>query len=254
MEYYAAAHTTIGRRQLNQDSAYVRIVNTVKFGQVLFAVICDGMGGLKYGEIASSSVAAYMARWFDDFISTSDEINQSTIYSIWSKKFYYACKTLSGIANGAERMGTTLTCMLMCNGEYYIMHVGDTRVYLLADCQHIKKITSDHSKAAQLVAVGAITEEQAELHPDNSKLTQYIGMKNVNLMEPQFITNRIYGGELFILCSDGFRHMVSKAELTELFKNARSKNELNFAICSCMDLVSSRNEKDNITAIAIRVG
>lgn len=252
MNYCTSAATYIGKRKSNQDSACVKIIDSTYHGTVVFAVICDGMGGLKGGDLASASAVSTMMKWFNHYIEHTSMINERDLYEQWDAIIRDISVCFSAGIDRNERMGTTLTVMMMCSGKYYIGHVGDTRIYEITR-DYIQKMTMDHSRAAEHVANGIMTEEEAELHPDSSVLTQYLGMRYVQNMRPQFFSGAVMENAVYLLCSDGLRHRVSKDELKGIFSNARTKDELTNAIYQCMDIVCSRNEVDNITAVAIKV-
>ena len=121
MNYLTAAHTDIGiRKSTNQDSA----------------VICDGMGGLAKGEVASSAVIREFSQWFEQQLPCILAIENPTdrIFSSW-EKIALACNEkifAYGKRHGVS-MGTTLVAMLFIGEKYYIINIGDSRAYCLSD-------------------------------------------------------------------------------------------------------------------------
>ena len=163
MNFIVSARTDIGlTKTTNQDSLSMRVVNT-SLGRMVFAVLCDGMGGLDKGEVASASVI----RAFDDWLKRdfpklcSVPIEDSVIREQWNDivneqnnkiKAYGACHGV--------RLGTTVVAMLLTQNRYYILNVGDSRAYEISD--GIKQITDDQTFVAREVALGNMTEEQAK--------------------------------------------------------------------------------------------
>ena len=143
MSYLTAVHTEPGLvKKINQDSLCVMEART-GVGEILMAVICDGMGGLAKGEVASASVAQALSEWFVKELPTqitNDNFWQE-IKLRWQQLLLDENQKISryGKARGVQ-LGTTATAILLLNDEkYLIAHVGDSRVYCL-DNQGIRQI------------------------------------------------------------------------------------------------------------------
>ena len=146
-------------------------------------------------------------------------------------------------------MGTTLTSLLLYRDNYYICHVGDSRIYKIAD--RILQITEDHSLVAKEVELGYLTKEQALVDPRRSVLLQCVGASDT--VNPQFEKGQIPERVTFVLSSDGFVHMLSEEEIFQYFQpdQIRNKEQLT-AICKeATEIVMERGERDNITVAAL---
>jgi serine/threonine protein phosphatase PrpC len=155
-------------------------------------------------------------------------------------------------AYGEERgimIGTTLSAMLMYEDKYYIIHVGDSRVYELTS--ELNQLTQDQTFVAREIAAGRMTPEQAETDSRRSILLQCIGASPV--VEPDFIRGYIEETATYLLCSDGFRHKITPEEMLEKLGPAAAVDEATMKQgCEYLtELVKYRKETDNITVLLI---
>ena len=135
MEIIASYYTDVGRtKQINQDSLSVKVVNSPK-GKLVFAVVCDGMGGLEQGELASKEVVMAMNSWFDTSFArmvASNTVSEELIFSQWRNEIDRVNVALEEYAQEqGVTLGTTLTALLTYQNQYFICHVGDSRICLL---------------------------------------------------------------------------------------------------------------------------
>ena len=253
MNYLTAVHTDIGiRKSTNQDSALVIEAET-DIGNVLLTVICDGMGGLAKGEVASSAVIQEFSQWFEKQLPTILSLNDPTdrIFSSW-EKISFACN--EKIAQYGKRqgvsMGTTLVAMLIANGKYYIINIGDSRAYSLSDQVYL--LTKDQTFVQREMDMGRMTYEEAMNSPQRNVLLQCIGASN--FIEPDFYTGQVSSNQSFMLCSDGFRHLISDAEIYDNM-NPNILSDENTMTDRCVyltELNKSRMERDNITVLLVK--
>ena len=131
MRYMAAAVSDAGIiKKVNQDSLTVKIAQTPA-GQVCMAVICDGLGGLSLGEVASGNVVRAFDNWFmNEFLESDEEWTQNRIMNRWQEIITSMNQKIMeyGASHGVE-MGTTLTVSLFLRDKFYAAHVGDSRLY-----------------------------------------------------------------------------------------------------------------------------
>lgn len=251
MKYMAAAETDIGiYRATNQDSLMIKQAQTI-YGEVLMAVICDGMGGLSKGELASATVVRAFESWFEnEFPDELENLDMNTVSEKWSSmlKDLNIEIALYGQKYGIK-MGTTFTGMLMAKDRYFIVHVGDTRVYQIDT--NVTQLTKDHTYVAREIDKGTITELEAETHEKRNTLLQCIGASKT--IDPQIISGNIEKC-VYMLCSDGFRHEISNAEfLNNLNPDLQiGKERMHLNLRKLIDENKKRNERDNISAILIR--
>lgn len=255
MDFIVAYNTDVGNvKKLNQDSLSVKVVNS-SYGKIIFAVICDGMGGLAQGELASKEVVIAFNNWFSTQLVqmiTGNMFSKEQLYIQWGGLIEKMNDRLSKYAASRRiRMGTTLSVLLIFQGDYYICHVGDSRIYRIDS--KLTQITSDHTLTAQEVQLGKITKEEALRDSRKNILLQCIGASNT--LKPQFGKGRIAGKVTFLLASDGFVHMISEKEIYQYFepKTVADKSDLSKKCKFTTNLVMARGERDNITVIAIAI-
>lgn len=254
MEYIAAYHTDVGiSKKTNQDSLAIKIVNT-KDGVVAFGIVCDGMGGLSKGELASKEVIMSFCNWFDNQLVDSVEngtFNENELVKQWNDIVQSENKRLGIFGEENHLMlGTTLSAMLMYKDQYYIVHVGDSRIYELASS--VTQLTNDQTFIAREIAAGRMTEEQAKTDPRRSVLLQCVGASQI--VEPEFTKGTIQRNAVYMLCSDGFRHQISNEEMMEKIGPVASTDEekMKFGAIYLTELVKNRKESDNISVALIR--
>ena len=253
MNFIVAANTDIGiTKSTNQDSVSLKVFNTPQ-GRMVLAVLCDGMGGLAKGEVASASVI----RAFDIWARTelpqlcNGPIEDSELRRQWDRIVVQQNAAISayGAARGI-RLGTTVVAMLITQSRYYILNVGDSRAYEI--CGGVRVMTQDHTVVAHEIAQGRLTEEEAMNDPRRSVLLQCVGAS------PEVYPDMFFGTPLnnavYMLCSDGFRHEISPEEIFAAFRPERMLNEqsMNQAALGLIELNKQRQERDNITVAMVR--
>lgn len=250
--FVAIADTDIGNtKDINQDSVLVKHAKT-EDKEVLMAIICDGMGGLALGELASATVIRGFANWFDKELPYElQHLDMQIIAENWKlliKELNLKILEFSQSMKG-QGIGTTFSGLLVVDDLYLIVHVGDTRVYYIG--QDIKQLTTDQTFIAREISRGNMTLEQAKTDKRRNMLLQCIGAsKNV---EPEVLMGRTQSG-VYMLCSDGFRHEITEEEMYQsLCKDALiDKESMHKNARKLIDLVKSRNEKDNISVVVIK--
>ncbi len=270
LHYTVAAQTDVGiAKQINQDSLTVKVANT-PYGETAVAVICDGMGGLTQGEIASAVVVRAYEQWFLKELPLALGESGGSLDLTWLRERW---ETLANDCNtrildySKERrttMGTTLTVLLLFAGSFYISHVGDCRVYQMTDYDNLLHLlTNDQTYVAREVALGHMTPEQAKNDARKNVLLQCIG--TVRHVEPDFVSGQYQAGDSFLLCSDGFRHELLEREIYDYCHLAlqdiewcvayRQDNSrlMNGQLKYLIEQNKSRMEKDNISAILLKV-
>lgn len=254
MEYAATYNTDIGiRKSTNQDSVAIRIIDTPE-GQVSFGIVCDGMGGLAKGELASKEVITSFCRWFDEEFVTQILDNSFSALRLrddWNSIIQTENRLLGIYGSDNNIMlGTTVSAILMFKGEFYIVHVGDSRVYELTDSVRI--LTKDQTFVAREVAAGRMTPDEAKVDPRRSVLLQCVGASAS--VTPDFLKGKVQKNAVYFVCSDGFRHQISEQEIMEKLgpNSVNSIEELKYGCVYLTELVKNRKESDNITVAAIK--
>lgn len=253
MKYLLAYHTDEGKRKKgNQDSLLIsRAVRNEE--EIVLTVICDGMGGLKNGELASAEAVHTFAKWFrEEFEPLIDEEDfEDALYDTWERLLQKVHRKILayGQAHGIQ-IGTTVTAMLFYGGNYYIAHVGDTRIYEIRE--QIIQLTRD-----QILAELRENNKEDELSDTEqsarrSTLLQGVGVSKK--IRPAYYSGEIKKDTVYLLCTDGFRHKVSCQELEQAFMPKKLVNEEIMRkqgeyICQT---VMDRGERDNASAILLR--
>ena len=253
MHFIATADTDVGiSKKTNQDSLLVKHASSEK-GEIMMAIVCDGMGGLAKGELASATVIRRFNEWFDEELPYElVNIDMQIIGAKWSLmlkelnvEMLEYCKE-----HNVAMMGTTFSGILFVDHQYVIVHVGDSRIYSIDST--LAQLTSDHTFVAREISRGNLTKEQAKTDKRRNMLLQCVGASKV--VEPQVLYGDTKKG-VYMICSDGFRHEVSESEIFESLNpiNLINKDTMHNNAKYLIDTVKKRNEKDNISVILIKV-
>lgn len=249
MKITTAAYSTKGLvKKVNQDNVLLKTISS-KNTEICFAVVCDGVGGLDCGEVASSFAVDFLSKWFDcqDFLTTAE----------FEQNYYRQLYGLASDINGriyemgkaeSKLLGTTLTALLIVKNQYYILHIGDTRIYKICP-KSIMRLTKDHTQYEQHLDNG---DYHIAERTNKNILWQCVGGNKT--VDPQIIKGTVDGGT-FLICSDGFRDEVTEDELQMMIgtEKRRTHQKLKALLTRLIDLNLERNEKDNISAILIDV-
>lgn len=253
MRFLSVAHTDIGTtKKINQDAFCLKIAKTPKHN-IAFAVLCDGMGGLNSGELASAFVVNAFSNWFENEFPVIIEngFDYQKITARWNEIVLDQGRKIMnyGQVRGIS-LGTTLTTVLIVDNEYVTIHVGDSRLYKISDT--VQQLTKDQTLVALEVEQKKITPEQARVDSRKNVLLQCIGASKVIVPEIQRgIANE---GDVFLICSDGFRHEVSEEEMFGVMapQLLNSEKIMKTSLMDLIDLNKARGEKDNISAVLIK--
>ena len=251
MNFIFTADTDIGTtKDTNQDSVLVKH-GRYSGGEILMAVVCDGMGGLAKGELASATVIRAFARWFDEELPYElENPNLQVIGGKWALMLKdLNVKILEHTRRSKITMGTTFTGILFVGEEYVITHVGDTRIYHIG--KGFRQLTNDQTFIAREVRKGTMTMEQARTDKRRNMLLQCVGASDT--LEPEISVGRQERG-VYILCSDGFRHEINEKEMLESlsYVNLINKEAMHSNARYLIELDKQRQEKDNISVVVIK--
>lgn len=227
--------TDRGLQRPNNQDAYANYFHP---SFVLLAV-CDGMGGHQQGEVASH-LAADAIR--DYVMAHKERTDYDLLLTDAVQKANLEVFQQTGQDPDQFRMGTTVVACIIQEGEVYIAHVGDSRFYLYRQGQ-LKQITKDHSLVADMVRRGALSEEDAQNHPDKSALTRALGMDDEVEIDLDYV--ELEEGDILLLCTDGLTNMVSDPTIAEILSTDRPSKS------KCEELIERAKDQgglDNITA------
>ncbi|MBL1083215.1 Stp1/IreP family PP2C-type Ser/Thr phosphatase [Streptomyces actinomycinicus] len=221
-------------REGNEDSGYA--------GPRLLA-IADGMGGQAAGEVASSEVISTL-------VTLDDDVPGSDLLTSLGTAVQRANDQLRAMVEEdpqLEGMGTTLTALLWTGQRLGMVHVGDSRAYLLRDGV-LTQITQDHTWVQRLVDEGRITEEEATTHPQRSLLMRALG--SGDHVEPDLSIREVRAGDRYLICSDGLSGVVSHQTMEETLASYQGPQE---TVQELIQLALRGGGPDNITVIVADV-
>ncbi len=253
MNFIVSATTDIGlTKSTNQDSLSVKVINTPQ-GKMTFAILCDGMGGLAKGEVASASVIRAFDNWVYNQLPALCEapLEDSVIREQWNKIITDQNNSIKSYgARQGVRLGTTVVAMLITQTRYYILNVGDSRAYEISDS--LKQLTNDQTFVAREVALGNMTEEEAKTDSRRSVLLQCVGASDD--VYPDMFFDAPRENAVYMLCSDGFRHEITPQEIYEKFQPAVLCDDatMNRHTVELIELNKMRQERDNISVVLVR--
>lgn len=228
-------------RDSNQDAYAVGEFSD----EVVWSVVCDGMGGAAGGNIAS----ALAVKVISDKINASyrDQMRDSSIKNMLDSALTAANIEVFDFAEAQPElrgMGTTVVCAIVRDNQAYIAHAGDSRAYVINNGS-IRQITTDHSMVQDLLLRGKITPEEAEHHPNKNIITRAVGVDKG--IEIDFEQIDLDDEDTLLLCTDGLSNYVSNEEMLELMSDGK-----HYAFAD--RLVKKANDNgggDNITVVVI---
>ncbi|MEY9966055.1 serine/threonine protein phosphatase PrpC [Streptacidiphilus sp. MAP12-16] len=221
-------------REGNEDSGYA--------GPRLLAV-ADGMGGQAAGEVASSEVLSTMVE-LDEDVPGTDPL---TALSQAADRANERLRLLVESDPALEGMGTTLTALLWTGQRAGLIHIGDSRAYLLRDGS-LSQITQDHTWVQRLVDEGRITEEEASTHPQRSLIMR--ALMGTGEVESDLSIREVRAGDRYLICSDGLSGVVSHQTLEETLGSYYAPEQ---TVAELIQLALRGGGPDNITCVVADV-
>ena len=259
MNYLMVYHTDTGTtRKSNQDSLLLRKAIT-DHGEIALAAVCDGMGGLKKGELASKQVIVHLAAWFEKKLpkllyedGNDGNLDTDLLREQLDKVLSDENLTLSKYGESHKlRLGTTVVLILLYKNRYYLMNVGDSRCYRMSGSE-VTQLSEDDSVVARDLRNGKITKEQALVDERINILTECIGVRPT--LDTHFYTGEVSPGDGFLLCTDGFWHDVTDDEWESFAKIDLKESEetYNNRLMVITERLKMAGEKDNISSVYVR--
>jgi len=229
-------------REDNQDSILLPNSTAPSPGGALYAV-ADGMGGYANGALASSLALQHLLK----IVRVSDLTTPPTkvlkqAADIANFEVYKASQQIDG-----TRMGTTLTAAFVIGKLLYLLHVGDSRVYLIRH-ERITCLTNDHTVVGDMVRAHILSAEHIRTHAQRSVLTRAVGLGP--FLQAELSQTELQIGDRIILCSDGVWSVIEDQEFVELSDQAGTVEVLAKNI---IDLAVKRETDDNCSAITIQI-
>ena len=231
-------------RAQNQDAYQIAQLDR----NSLLCVVCDGMGGAKSGNIASSLAVDVFVQeirrcWMAN--SSQEKINQMLMSAVKLANF----TVFDQAQQFAEfdGMGTTLVAVLIRGRKVTVVNVGDSRAYL-ANEDGIRQVTRDHSLVQMMVDRGDLTPEQAKSYPGKNYITQAVGTETIVTCDLYHLD--VAKGDYLLLCSDGLSNVLDDQEiLFEIVHGVKKQN-----CCKrLLDIAKTRGAPDNVTSVLIEI-
>ena len=228
MNVSVGAATDIGQVREGNEDSYLVV-------EPLYAV-ADGMGGHRGGEVASSLALETVQGMFERREGSLAEQVAEANRAVFDRS--QSDRKVSG-------MGTTLTAAQVDGNRVHLVHVGDSRAYLLRGGE-LTQITEDHTLVHRMVMEGEISEEEAETHPHRSILTRALGVdQNIQVDEGDL---EVAPGDRLLLCTDGLTGMVPEGQIREILLESRDPQE---AVDKLVKVANRAGGIDNITALIL---
>ncbi len=226
-----AARSDVGLvRRGNEDSGYA---------SPRLLIVADGMGGHAAGELASATAVATLAHLelappqAGDVLTALADAIDNTGASI--RAVIEADADLAG-------MGTTVTSLYWMGERIALVHVGDSRAYLMRGGE-LTQLTHDHTYVQTLIDAGRITEEEAAIHPRRSLIMR--ALDGLNPVEPDLSVREARLGDRYLLCSDGLSGVMSADEMAGLMRDGDPTG----SVTRLVEFALERGAPDNVTVV-----
>jgi len=257
----SAAITDPGSRgRLNEDSYEISsfTISEDDDTPVLLAIVADGIGGHKAGEIASKITVATII----SSIAGSDGTDPLWILKSALLEANHSITSEADDDDSRRGMGSTVACTLIIGSALYIATLGDSRIYLIRD-NVIQQLNIDHTWVQEALDVGVINSEEARSHPRRHLIRSYLGSADPitpdlrlymegNENQEQAKANQglpLVPGDQVLLCSDGLTDLVADEEILQKLNSEGSREDL---LKTMVDLANDRGGHDNITVVLLQ--
>lgn len=268
-------------KKSNEDSHFYTIYKSDNGTEIALFIVADGMGGYEAGDVASEMAIEVVKDWWEKRISKvirkKDVITQC-LREIKKVIDQINDEIIRISDHRSIKMGTTISILFLYQGEYGIIHIGDSRIYLLEELNYgfrpspkrknpddlneqttdlldtqinLKKLTEDHSWVEKQVKEGLLSEELAHNHPKRHVLTQCLGINRE--VKPYIQSGNYQKRDLFLVCTDGFYSLFSHEEIKNMLISLEEEYGNLQAMCDYLINFSNFSEADdNITVFLIR--
>jgi len=240
----SVAVTDKGPLRTNNEDTY-KLMRLSTPGDILVAMVADGMGGHNAGEEASSLACEVMSNAIREQLLYRNEYGKILETAIHAA--HAEIQSTAAQDETRKGMGCTLTCALIANNLLYMVHVGDSRLYFW-DGAELKQLSDDQTIVNEMFKKGKITEEEKDHHEMKNILMQALG-SDIKLA-PQVIHQGIPVKEnnSILLCTDGVYDILKKQEIKMLMQ----MDDIGFAKDCLSALAYKRNASDNFSAIILK--
>ena len=240
MRYAAGQANRLGNRANNQDRCLV-----LERDDAVLLVVADGMGGHARGDLAAQACVDTLSRQF----RARQALQDPALFL--REAFREAHRTIQRVGQTQkppiEPLTTAVACLIQ-DGAAQWAHVGDSRAYLIRNNQ-VALRTRDHTRVAEMVESGLLTEQQARLHPLRNQVSLCLGGRT----QPQAAlgpTIYLLPGDIVLLCSDGLWSAVSEKRITSMLANENLSCGLDGLVETAVH--ASHPQSDNVSGVALR--
>ena len=230
-------------RTQNQDGFYLDVPSE----QLAVAVVCDGMGGARAGNVASLVAVETFVDALKSAPFQEGEARPAAVLSQAAETANEAVFRRASTDPDCRGMGTTMVAALVVGQTAYLLNIGDSRAYLV-NAGGIVRLTRDHSVVEDMVARGDITPEEARNHPRKNLITRALGSEEH--IRADLYEKELQSGDFLLLCSDGLSNIVTDQELLyEVIHGGEPAD-----CCQrLLDITLSRGAPDNVTAVLLQI-
>jgi len=253
-----AALSHAGRSGKNNEDRYAVVSFTTDDGHpVVFAVVADGIGGHRAGEVAAELAVNYIIQ------QVADSNGRKPLEAIESAidTASQAIAARSASQDDQQGMGSTCVCAWIVEDKLYTGYVGDSRIYLIRD-EKIQRLTVDHSWIQEAMEKGIIKPEEARNHPNVHVIRRHLGSVELPGVDFRMYLKpdesveeakknqgtRLHPGDVVLLCTDGLTDMIWDDEILHVIK---TRNNLKSMAEDLIDEANERGGHDNITVILL---
>ncbi|MEQ1886706.1 MAG: protein phosphatase 2C domain-containing protein [Bryobacteraceae bacterium] len=213
MRYLSAHAQHIGARRYQQDAFELAEYDpTFREHGGILAVVCDGMGGMQHGDLASQAAISTLIAEYGRK-AQAESIPEALLRSVQA-----ANKRVVTVAEGMGvegSMGTTLIATAILNGQYHYISVGDSAIFHVRD-QKLQLVNQPHvfgNLLDRAVETGTLTQDEANAHPEREALTSFVGISNLQEID-RSDEPRAYGtGDTLLLATDGLFKTLETSEI-----------------------------------------
>lgn len=243
----------IGTRRSQQDSLIVGVGNSIsaEFNGKFIAAVCDGMGGLQGGEMASALCAKI---FYEDFFSVPGLADYPKFYKNIIDKIDESVASLKNEQGELMNAGSTFVSIIIDCGNLYWGCVGDSHMYIVRN-NEIVQVNRDHNYMLILkerIKLGEITQQEADNDKHKDALISYMGMNGVKYMDVNEKPFRLLPNDSVILCSDGLYRLLSDVEIVSILN--MYPNNMNLAANAMVDAACGKMSphQDNTSVIIFK--
>lgn len=244
-------YSEMGNRKYQQDAVYVTPSKRLAANRKskVMAVVCDGMGGMTDGGLASRTAIEMMRQGFSH-IEKMPDVN---IPEFFRSGIVAIDRRVAGLPKENGRgSGTTMVAVIAEDDQLYWASVGDSRIYILRG-NEMKQVTRDHNyllRLQELVASGQMTLEQAQAQKQKEALISFLGIGNVSLMDINDQPFQLQIGDIVLLCSDGISKTLSDDRIKAMMQSSASSIEEKARTLVMAAVRENTRSQDN-TSVAI---